>query len=414
MRATTLSHGARLLLAALLLIPANLSASPLALAEDPTPVLPGIVIHGDAGFGFPQSGVRSGSGTVDDPYVISGWTVANARHGVSLVGTRAHVVLRDLRIVWAGASLTEPAVCRSLSPDCDGPAGVLLDDARNVRVENVRVDIATFGVRLHRAEDVTLTDLRLTETHPLTGGSSLLHGVSIELSRRVTLSGLGTDGAAYPFRVVRSEDVRVEGLRATGAVTSFVVAGERVTVTGNTFQGHGLALAGHVKGLTVSANAFTDSPTALRRMGGSTDAVTGALVCGNTFTGIGAGWAALDLHRAQDVRVHGNRFERTAAAISLTEASQVRVDGNHVEGTNGITPGVRIAAAGPVLAHGNAFLAIGTAVALAGSVDAAGNWWGAADGPSGDGAGSGTRVHVAGGAAFAPWLEAAPTLVRSC
>lgn len=66
-----------------------------------------IRINSDAGF-TPENGIRTGSGTARDPYVISGWQINN----ITIADTGKHLVVRDntingtLRLNWNGDRLT--------------------------------------------------------------------------------------------------------------------------------------------------------------------------------------------------------------------------------------------------------------------------------------------------------------------
>ena len=57
-----------------------------------------IIIAGNEGF-TNENGVASGSGSVSDPFIISGWDInASSANGIEIIGTDAHFVIRDCNI----------------------------------------------------------------------------------------------------------------------------------------------------------------------------------------------------------------------------------------------------------------------------------------------------------------------------
>ena len=66
---------------------------------------PPIVIATDKGFTF-ANGVRMGSGTIDDPYVISGWSISVDRGvGIKVQGTSARFVIRNCAFTGGGTGI---------------------------------------------------------------------------------------------------------------------------------------------------------------------------------------------------------------------------------------------------------------------------------------------------------------------
>jgi len=76
----------------------SLGAEPTYEAHDP------IMILSDDDF-TPENGVRSGSGTADDPYIISGWEIHatdDKPYGIMVAGTTAYFKIVDCRIIGPG------------------------------------------------------------------------------------------------------------------------------------------------------------------------------------------------------------------------------------------------------------------------------------------------------------------------
>ncbi|HID73413.1 MAG TPA: hypothetical protein EYP43_00005, partial [Thermoplasmata archaeon] len=92
-----------------------------------------IVIVGDAGF-TAANGVRSGSGTATDPYIIEGWDISsNDSASISISNTTAHVVIRLCHIHG------------NRSND-----GIAVAHSRNVRIERCRLVDNDHGITVYQ------------------------------------------------------------------------------------------------------------------------------------------------------------------------------------------------------------------------------------------------------------------------
>jgi parallel beta-helix repeat protein len=98
-----------------------------------------ILIQGNEDF-TAANGVRSGSGTSDDPYVIEGWLIdaPGDDMGIRLVGTDAYVIIRRCEV-------------RSTRF-----AGVLLEDTSHVTIEDCRASGSERGFQISESRDVKL------------------------------------------------------------------------------------------------------------------------------------------------------------------------------------------------------------------------------------------------------------------
>ena len=128
---------ALVLIAVMLIAPTGLKG------QAPTDVLTprgAILIQGNEDF-TSGNGVRSGSGTPDDPYVIEGWLIdaPGADVGIRLVGTDAYVVIRSCEV-------------RSTRF-----AGVFLEDVSHVTIEDCRASGSERGFQISESRDVKLT-----------------------------------------------------------------------------------------------------------------------------------------------------------------------------------------------------------------------------------------------------------------
>lgn len=232
---------------------------------------PPIRIHGDEQFLLPSSGVTGGSGSADDPYRISGWTVrplhakrvdspddgvgerckpspivtpAQFRtvrlHAIEIVDTTAHVVIENVTVLPRADQANGMVDSRHL-------IGILLRDADNVTIRNVTVGQAD-GPRLYRGICVRNSDdLRVVDS---TVQRTVSDGVQVHDS-------LGVD-------VVGSTVVNATG----GEVHSGIIDIETVTdvvIQGNTIRDHasrGVSVGSQTSDVAIHDNVVTDMGSA--------------------------------------------------------------------------------------------------------------------------------------------------------
>ncbi|HEX32239.1 MAG TPA: hypothetical protein ENF88_00935, partial [Candidatus Acetothermia bacterium] len=103
-----------------------------------------ILILGNSDFTV-DNGVVSGSGTADDPYLITGWEIdvpQNTKYGVKIENTSAHFVLRAVVIRGASAA--------------DG-AAIQLGFVSGGKVEKCLISGSRNGIEISSSTDLTLT-----------------------------------------------------------------------------------------------------------------------------------------------------------------------------------------------------------------------------------------------------------------
>ncbi|MBM1155002.1 right-handed parallel beta-helix repeat-containing protein, partial [archaeon] len=196
---------------------------------------PPIVIRSDADF-TPENGVRSGSGTPDDPYIISGWhiNVSDAiRSGLSAA-------------IWI-ANTTACFVIESCVIDASDydylGTGILLENVTCGEIRDVRIDRMYVhpGITICSSSDINLTSCSITRCTT---------GVKVDNSYRVYISSLYYRGVFRPrqdyerrwvgtgVRVAASRTVAVADSRfssiqyGVNAVDVFDLLVSNVTVSG--------------------------------------------------------------------------------------------------------------------------------------------------------------------------------------
>lgn len=204
-------------------------------AAAPTSRAP-ISITGDAGFTF-SNGVRSGTGSPLDPYVISDWTIdAASGAAVRITGTTKHVVLRDLTLTsGSGASAVD-----------------LRDNTDTVEVRDVTANHRGFGVNAQNGrvvlDRVVVRDL----------GSPGFSGAGV--SARGGHVYVGNSTFISNDQMLRLTDTRalIEGALAVSGFDGIVVNGGFVSVVDAEVQVRGYAV--HAEGganVSVAASLLT-------------------------------------------------------------------------------------------------------------------------------------------------------------
>lgn len=306
---------------------------------------PPIVIagdHGPSGFAFtptvdgaqpthrPGSGVRQGSGTAEDPYVISGWCfsptqrpnvdAAHARAGqaILLVETQAHVVIETNRIEGQG----EPA---------NFGRGIVLDGAENVTIRDNAIEaVDWYGVDARTSSHV---DVAANTIH-----DAGLTGIQLVGTRDSTLAA---------NRVEDSE--RGVHLRSTS----------RIQVSGNELSGHGTAVQlADAHATRIDANTIEEG-----RRGLYAEDSPRTEVRDNRFADQAD--VAVQLERADRTAVTGNRFLGEAQALEATRSHEFAVRDNEVAGGDGFS----ILYAGNATVTGNELVDLGVGIHVEGVHD---------------------------------------------
>lgn len=288
----------------------------------PRELHPPIVVVGDDGFQSPTSGVVAGSGTEEDPYVIAGWEIVpTGTAGISLLNTTAHVVIRDNHV-----------------HDAPGDnAGIRLVDARNVVVEDNRLDANGQGLVVTGGGPTTIRNntvasndgdgIRVSAVTDLAIEDNLVRASGQDGIQVTDLSGTriaGNDLKANPGAAVR-----IGQTASTGT--------DNVTVTGNTFQDDGVGLhATRATDLVVRDNDLLLA----EHQGVLVESSTGTVIDGNHVAQsseaeirVGAG--------STGTVVEDNVVDARVSGIQLSGDTATVVRGNHVEG--GSDEGIKVA-----------------------------------------------------------------------
>ncbi|PSG98460.1 hypothetical protein BRD56_00540 [Thermoplasmatales archaeon SW_10_69_26] len=350
-------------------------------------------IQGDAEFELPTAvnGVRSGSGTAEDPYVISDWVIApSTTFAIRIFDTDAHVRIDTILVRGQGCPTDSGATCDLTGLDLRG--------ADNVTVEDVRVLGAGRGLHATDVEHLTIrrSAFGLATETPFVVTSE---GLDIHFSRDVEVANV-TSVAVFPLVLTRSENATFHDVTLLGdpAAAESLATTFDPAVTGDDARN-----VSFVRTDVVDVNAFLGGERGdtefvhsrfLRGAGhgfseGSNDATFDSLfVCGSTFRDVPD--EALDVSDVENLTIEGNVFTNNTDAVTTSLADEnVTVVRNRVE--NQSSTGLAIGGH-DITVHNNSLANNGGRGFLEGHdlsptdadnpTDARFNWWGHEDGPN--------------------------------
>ena len=205
-----------------------------------------------------ENGVISGDGTIDDPYLIAGWTI-DARDGVGvrIQGTSAHVCIRDCHVMrdgrrGIGILLREVAHVRVIDCSFSGlGSGIFVYQNPGVSIEaNVFTDCRR-GIDGTESDGITILENNIVGSQDhgiflwrchdgsLEGNviSDCRNGIYLDSCHRDALDGNRVDGSNHGVFLWDSFDCRVVSnvLRACELGLALVHTSERNTVLSNVF-----------------------------------------------------------------------------------------------------------------------------------------------------------------------------------
>lgn len=160
-------------LAILLLSVGSSSASPGGL----TPRAP-IGISGNDGF-IPASGVTSGSGTENDPYIIENWAIdASTGHGIWIQNTTAHFIIRNCLVKNGDYGIYLKNVVSGRVENCvfsNNSNGIYLSSSSNNLISNNTCSSNGYGIILYHSSSNTFSNNIFEDCGIWIGGYTVSH-----------------------------------------------------------------------------------------------------------------------------------------------------------------------------------------------------------------------------------------------
>jgi hypothetical protein len=173
------------------------------------------------------NGIRSGSGTPDDPYLISDWVIDMAQPtglfysaGLNIANTDKHVLLRNIQFRGLNGDLgfnvqdAQNVRVHGMEIVDTRRTAVSLRSAQGVSIDALKVDAAEVGLLSQTSHGITITNSSITKSSISSfvvrgGGGFTLQNVTIEGSER-----------AGGFHAESVRDVLLESVRARGHMTT--------------------------------------------------------------------------------------------------------------------------------------------------------------------------------------------------
>ncbi len=346
--------GSCIALVGLLLAGGLLAAVPAPSASAPSPPTPmqweshaPILIDGNAAFTDPASGVRSGRGTANDPYVIEQWDVdASSATGVEIRNTDAYFILREVFVHDGG----------------DSHVGVMLYNLQNGWVESVSSNGNLIGFHVELAAATTLNAVNawdnVVEGVKVLGGSDVVltqitaerdfDGIFVDGVTRldVTLS-YARDNRWRGFVLAYSSGVTADMNNATGnaGVGMFLWQNTDLALTNTWLGGNGLSAA-HLQSFTIADTTVLQGGMELFDV--SQGVVRDNVIDRPGYMGIRLGGsnvtlarnsvsrapdAAIRIEGSADISLDANRIFDTPLGLYAVGTRRLTMTGNRFNGT---------------------------------------------------------------------------------
>lgn len=221
----------------------------------------------------PENGVMVGNGTVDDPFIIEGYSISGSSGDcVFISGTDRHLVLRDL--VLSGSEFCRRGIvlngvrnCTILNVTARSflRGGLVFHDCESTMVSSsvcIGSSIRMFGSRSVSILNSSVRDLRVGDDSQgvyIEGSSnSSVKGSSVENVSKEGIMVVGSDGTSISDNTLNS--IRVRGFNVGGEVGARV----GLTVSGNSVN-HSISIY-RMDDVTVSSNVVNGTSTGAIRI----------------------------------------------------------------------------------------------------------------------------------------------------
>lgn len=356
-----------------------------------------IAIRSDAELGQPDllanNGVRGGSGTADDPYVISHWRIEidDLRPAIEIQNTRSHILIHNVSVTRT---------------ETGQETGVHLANAAHVTMRDLRFSGGFIEVRADDSTDVTVERAVLPA-----GRIEVWNVVDLALDRNQV--GIGTIGGTVSGATAVTGNLVEKTPRSLGGsifISAHIYDGVTfpVIIEGNRVLGPdhaGIMVAG-AKAARVCDNMVVGSAgygiyvsvylDEAERSAGSAE------ICDNYVRG--GGESGLYVSKGRDVHVHNNTLKDARWGFHFDGFGGDVRDNLIVGNVIGLAFLVGDDAVMPEIRH-NRLLDNEVAVTSwhsRGSFDLAENWWGTDGDPQAAGERTGVN-RIEGDIVYAPW-----------
>ncbi len=263
-----------------------------------------ILISGNDGF-TTDNGVTGGTGTSDNPYVISGWTISAENYGIQISGTTAYFAITNVAIS-----------CDPTNADC---WGIMFSSVENGVVQNSHLS-GPRGIGVHNSDNFQVTENNLS---PGETGIGLWDSSSFDVSNNVVYGG--GDDTVFLWNVTNF-DLSGNSIHS-GEVVIFLGFASSFDISNNSLEGGTFAINGdHVSDASIVGNT-----------GGAEDGIvlsnfSGLLISQNSIVG----HVSIGVQDCGDSTIDGNTANAHDYGIFVGACGNILVSNNNASNiTNG-------------------------------------------------------------------------------
>lgn len=393
---------------------------------------PPISINSDADLSNVLNGVREGTGTPSDPFVICGWDIQPTdKDGIYLNNTRASVIITKNNIHDVSAAAPRH---RHTAIDAPWYAGITIANASNVQIlQNTihHVEEGTVSTDPETLLDTLASDpMADPSTSPMVTPNAAPKAIISWGARNVSVIGNDVSDTINSAIVINADDARVENNTVTRygwlGLAVGVWNGATTVVRGNVVSnghdsgvlragGYALGVFTHAVGAVIQGNVIDESQSTYQwrltvqvgsldttsRSGGRAGLSVGApgsAVTENRVRGLAQAESSLwgMLVTANDVTIENNYVNGFEYGVMNYNASGTTIARNDIAGQ--LHEGVITIAPQTIYEDEPRYVPDGP------PVDATNNYWGCPDGPGAAGC-----VAVSSNVTATPWSPAPNT-----
>lgn len=259
-----------------------------------------ILINGNDQF-TSDNGVVAGSGTSDDPYIISGWTISSGDYGIEIRNTDAYFTITDVTIIGAYSGIGFISLSNGLVQNSHitvNGQGILVDSSDSFQLadNNLHAGGRVISLRMDSSFDIS--------NNVLYGGTHVIFGSNVSDASIVGNTGGAESGIRLdsfsgvlvsqntitghtPVDVSNCGDVTIDSNTASASsygifvsrCTNVSVTNNNATSVSGSHSDAGIWLS-ESDNIDVSSNSLSNNSNGILLTNGS----TGNSVTGNTIT----------------------------------------------------------------------------------------------------------------------------------
>jgi nitrous oxidase accessory protein NosD len=270
-----------------------------------------IVINSNDDF-TSDNGVTGGSGTSDDPYVITGWNISDPPgNGITIRNTDAHFIISGILIRW---TYTDCSIQQCWKHP---PNGLLLESVKHGAVMDSQVDLSSgrYALNITFSDDVRVSDndLRIGDGHV----------VILKMSSNLEISNNRLGGGALTMSGSYLTNVSITG-NSGGAEDGIGLAHvNNILFSKNTIAGHSTFGFSDCNNVTIDSNAAFGHDGGIFVSNCESFGIHGNMVKGTAFPVNDPG---IEVVNSSNFDISANNVTDFRIGLSLVAASEFSVD----------------------------------------------------------------------------------------